>query len=123
MRLDRRTAALGLAAAGAVTAAVVVTMTNHGSNESPQRRDVSAYIVAVNDVQHRMGKPLTRVLTAYRDFTGHGSSARDPAPELADAAETLQMLRARLAALPAPVEARKLRRLLLGLVEIGRAHV
>ena len=74
MKLDRRTAALGVAAAGAVTAAVLVTLTDHGS------------------------------------------SARNPAPELAAAARTLQTLRRRLAALPAPPEARKLRRLLLALV-------
>lgn len=116
MRFDRRTAVLGVAAAGAVTAAVVVTVANHGSSGSPQRRDVTAYINAVNDVQHRMGKPLTRVFTAYRDFTGHGSSTQNAAPELADAARTLQVLRARLAALPAPPEAHRLRRLLLDLV-------
>jgi hypothetical protein len=116
VRLDRRTAALGVAAAGAVTAAVVVTVTNHASGASPQRRDVTTYITAVNDVQNRMGKPLTRVFTAYRDFTGHGSSAANPAPELAEAARTLHTLRARLAALEAPPEARKLRRLLLDLV-------
>lgn len=117
MKLDRRTVALGVAAAGAVTAAVLVTVGGGGGSKvSPERRDVTAYIDAVNGVQKQMGKPLARVFAAYRDFTGNGSSTRNPAPELADATRTLDTLRARLAALPAPPQARKLRRLLLKLV-------
>jgi len=117
MTLDKRTAVLGVAAAGAVAAAVVVTVTNHsGTGESKQRKEVTAYVDHVNAVQNRMGAPLTRMLTAYRDFTSPNGSTRAPGPELARAATALTTLDRRLARLDAPPEARKLRSLLLSLV-------
>lgn len=114
--MDTRTVALGVAAAGAVAAAVVVTISGHGSDTSRQRRDVTAYVQRVNAVQNRMSAPLTRVLAAYRDFTDPKGSPRDPGPELARATATLTTLDRRLARLPAPADAQKLRGLLLALV-------
>jgi len=113
--IDRRTVALGVAAAAAVTAAVLVTTIGRHSDGSPQRHAVAQYIDRVNAIQNQMHVPLTRVLLAYRDFTSQGSSSAS-ATRLAAAAATLATLDRRLAALPAPPEARKLRRLLLALV-------
>ena len=115
MTVDRRTVALGVAAAAAVTAAVLVTTIGRHSDGSPQRQAVATYIDRVNAIQNQLHVPLTRVLVAYRDFTSHGSSPSSSS-ELAAAAATLVKLDRRLAALPAPPEARKLRRLLLALV-------
>lgn len=115
MTIDRRTVALGVAAAAAVAAAVLVTTVNHRSSGSRQRKDVTTYVDGVNAIQNQMHAPLTRVLLAYRDFSS-SSKQRASAAELSDAASTLARLDRRLAALPAPPEARKLRRLLLRLV-------
>jgi hypothetical protein len=114
--LDKRTVALGLAAVAAVAAAVVVTVYNHDSNGSKQRRSVSAYIDSVNAIENQMHKPLARVMLAYRDFTAGHATARNPVPELGSAAQTLDRLDRRLAALPAPPEAKKLRAGLVRLV-------
>lgn len=118
MTLDKRTVVLGVAAAAAVAAAVVVTVYNHGSNGSPQRRDVTAYIQRVNAIQTSMHAPLARVMLAYRDFTGGSLGPPKPniRPELTAAAATMTKLNRRLAAVPAPPEARQLRTKLLTLV-------
>jgi hypothetical protein len=115
--LDKRTVALGTAAAAAVAAAVTVTAVNrHG--DSRERRAVTAYIDAVNGVQNEMHAPLTRVMLAYRDFAEKSTAKRRAAAtELAGAEVTLARLRRRLAATAAPAEARKLRRLLLDLID------
>ena len=118
MTIDKRTVALGIAAVAAVAAAVVVTVYNHGSSGSPQRSAVSAYITRVNAIQTTMHAPLAQVMLAYRDFTGTGlgPAKQNVVPELAAAAATLEKLNRRLAAVPAPQEARKLRTKLLALV-------
>jgi hypothetical protein len=106
---------LGLAAAGAVTAAIVVTVSRSG--DSPARKSVKAYIVSVDRVQGEMQYPLTQVLTAYREFA---KSSRHTSPALAQklvqSERTLATLDRRLAALPAPPPAARLRTLLLRLV-------
>jgi hypothetical protein len=117
MTVDRRTVVLGLTAAAAVAAAVTVTVWNHSSGQSKERKSVSAYITQVNDVQNRMHAPLTRVMLAYRDFTSKGAATQKAsAAELGAAAASLERLERRLAAIPAPPQARHLRRLLLALV-------
>lgn len=122
MRLDRRTVVLGVAAAGAVAAAVVVTVFRHESKGSPQRRAVASYISRVNAIQNQMHAPLSQVMLAYRDFTGQGESPGNPASELATAAVTLTRLDRKLVAQPAPPQARRLRMGLLDLVA-GQAAV
>jgi len=122
MTIDRRTAVLGLAALGAVAAAVAVTVFRHDPKGSPERRAVRDYIQRVNSIQNRMQAPLSQVLLAYRDFTGQSATKRNPASELATAASTLAELDGELAALPAPPQARTLRRRLLALVA-GQAAV
>jgi hypothetical protein len=114
--VDRRTVILGVAAAGAVAAAVSVTVLGHNSKGSKERRAVTAYIGRVNTIQNQMHAPLTRVLLAYRDFSGKGGNRKHAASELAAASATLARLDRRLAAVPAPPEARVLRRRILALV-------
>lgn len=118
MTFDKRTVVLGIAAAAAVAAAVVVTVYNHSSHGSPQRKAVTAYIQRVNAIQTTMHAPLAQVMLAYRDFTGSGlgPAKQNVAHELAVAAATMETLDRRLAAVPAPREARKLRTKLLVLV-------
>lgn len=116
MTVDKRTVALGVAAAAAVAAAVSVTVLGHSSGGSKQRHAVTAYIQRVNAIQNRMQAPLTRVLLAYRDFSGRNGSRRGSAAELAAAGATLERLDRRLAAIPAPPDARQLRTRLLDLV-------
>ena len=115
MTLDRRTVALGVAAAGAVTAAVLVTAIGHRSAGSPQRQAVAAYIEQVNAVQNRMHAPLTRVMLAYSSF-GRGHSTHSSPTQLATAAATLSRLQRRLTSVACPPEATKLRNRLLVLV-------
>ena len=119
-RADRRTVALGVAAAGAVAAAVIVTLTNHSAGPSRQRTSVTGYITRVNALQQRMQTPLAHVLTAYRDFTRPKAKTRDSAGELRRAEGTLRQLGDRIAAIEAPPEAKKLRALLLKLVATER---
>jgi hypothetical protein len=118
-RTDRRTVVLGIAAAGAVAAAVVVTISHH-STGSRERRDVTSYIEQVNALQTQMQAPLTRVMLAYASFTRKRSKRPSPT-QLAAAAATLHRLDQRLAALPFPPEAKRLRVRLLALVhrEVG----
>jgi hypothetical protein len=116
MTLDKRTVVLGVAAAAAVAAAATATAVNHKSKGSAQRRSVSAYIDSVNAIENQMHAPLTRVMLAYRHFTASGSARTNPVPELASAAQTLARLDRRLAALPAPPEAKELRAGLVRLV-------
>jgi hypothetical protein len=112
-----RTVALGIVAVCAVVAAATATLINHrSSGESKQRKAVSAYVTAVNDIQNAMNRQLTIVRFAYRDL-GAQSPRRKRAPqELSQAARTLSSLDRRLVAMAAPPEAAKLRSLLIRLV-------
>jgi len=113
--VDRRTVVLGIAAAGAVAAAVLVTTIGRHSNGSRERRGVAAYIDQVNALQNQMHAPLARAMLAYSSF-GHGPSRRPSAAQLEAAAATLARLDQRIAALAYPPEAKKLRKRLLTLV-------
>jgi hypothetical protein len=116
MTLDRRTIVLGVAAAAAVAAAATATAINHKSKGSEQRRSVSAYIDSVNTIENQMHRPLARVMLAYRHFTANQPARGNGAHELTAAAQTLTRLDGRLAALPAPPEAKNLRLRLVRLV-------
>jgi hypothetical protein len=113
--MDKRTVALGIAALGAVAAAVLVTVVK-GGHGSPKRNAVASYINTVDGVQQQMRLPLTRVLAAYHDFTRSSASTRKSAQELAAATRTLARLRVRIASVEAPPEAKRLHRLMLQLV-------
>jgi hypothetical protein len=120
--VDRRTVALGIAAAVAVTAAVVVTLTNH-SSESPRRKALAAYITQVDALQNRMQSRMTQSIVAYRDFSRGKTPAKRLVPKLTAARQTLVVLGRRVRALPAPAEAAKLKALLVQLnaAEVGTA--
>ncbi len=114
-RIDRRTVVLGVAAAGAVAAAVTVTFQARGSSESPAHRRVSAYIKQVDAVQQSLGFRLTRLLAAYRGFT-NGNGGPRVRSQLAEAERTLRTLERRVRALEPPPEAKQLHRLIVQLL-------
>jgi len=101
----------------AVGAAVVLL--RDGEDETQARRDaVAAYIVEINQTQQTLIIELTSVSRAYRDL----ELKERPVPgqlEKVEAAEReLRNLRARLATVSTPGEARKLRAELLTLVDL-----
>jgi hypothetical protein len=111
--MDRKTAALGVAAVAAVAAAVIVTVANgHGS--SPEHKATASYIKNVDTIQQQMRVELTKATNAYRNFAG-GKVTAKLAPQLAEAELTLRTLERRLRELPAPAVAAKLHRLLVRL--------
>src|SRR5215471_3635146 len=99
--MDRRTVVLGIAAAGAVAAAVTVTVARGHSGPSKQHREVAAYIESVDTIQQQMRVPLTNTTKAYREFSGGGATPR-VRRELADAEQTLRALRRRVVAVDPP---------------------
>lgn len=119
----RRTIVLGLAAAAAVTAAILATFTGR-SSESTSHKQVAAYIDDANAIKSGMTLQLARVTAAFRDFSNKPRGGSEQARQLAAAERTLRTLRRRLAALPAPAPAAKLRRLLVRLAgtEAAIAH-
>lgn len=114
--IDRRTVVLGVGAAAAVAAAVLVTTGGRGSTGSPERKAVAAYVEQVNALQNRMHAPLARVMLAYASFGRNGAARRPSATQLGAAAAALTRLDRRLAALTYPPEAAKLRSRLVVLV-------
>jgi hypothetical protein len=114
-RIDRRTVVLGVAAAGAVAAAVTVTFQARGPSESASHRRVSAYIKEVDGVQQSLGFRLTRLLAAYRGFTT-GNGGPRVTSQLAEAERTLRTLVRQVRALEPPPEAKRLHRLIVRLV-------
>lgn len=102
--------------------AAVVLLQDGGEDETQARRDaVAAYIVEVNKTQQTLIVELERVNRAYRELDLKG----DPTPAELDQVDgverTLKQLRSRFTALDVPVEARKLHRELLRLVDLQAA--
>ena len=121
--MDRRTVALGIAAAGAVAAAVVVTVERGHSGPSKQHREVAAYIESVDTVQQQMRVPLTNTIKAYREFSSTGATPR-VRRQLEQAEQTLRALRRRIVAVDTPPQAAHLQALIVRLVsqEVAIAH-
>jgi hypothetical protein len=121
--MDRKTVALGIAAAVAVAAALVVTLAGR-SPSSPKHDAVAAYIKDVDQIQQQMQAQLTKTVKAYRSFSAGGTPAKALTPELFQAERTLQRLQRRITALPAPAPAAHLRKLLVQLTatEVSIAH-
>ena len=109
---------------GAVVALVAlavggVVVARGGEDETQKRRDaVAAYIARVNTTQQSLIVELEQVSLAYRELRLRDTADPKELARVERAEQTLRGLHERLAALPAPPEARKLRRLLLGLVEL-----
>jgi hypothetical protein len=121
--MDRKTVALGVAAAVAVVVAVTVTLVDR-SSASPRHRVVAGYIKAVDQIQQQMQAQLTDTVSAYHLFASGSVPAKTLAPQLARAELTLRRLERRIAALPAPAIANHLRVLLIRLTgaEVSTAH-
>jgi hypothetical protein len=121
--MDRRTVALGIAAAVAVGAALIVTLAGR-SPASPKHKAVAAYIKDVDQIQQQLQAQLTRTVKAYRTFATAGTSSKTLTPQLLQAELTLQRLRRRIVGLPAPAPAKHLRALLVELTgtEVSMAH-
>jgi hypothetical protein len=110
----RTTVVLGLVAAATVAAAIAVTFVGR-SGESAQHRQVVAYIGNVNAAQGSLSYQMLRVTSAFRLFSsGNGGPAT--IQRLGQAERTLRRVHARVAGVPAPAPATKLRTLLLRLV-------
>jgi hypothetical protein len=121
--VDRKTVALGIAAAVAVAAALVVTLAGR-SPASPKHKAVATYIKAVDQIQQQMQAQLTKTVKAYRAFAAGSTPAKTLTPQLQQAEQTLQRLQRRIVALPAPEPAKHLRTLLVQLTgtEVSIAH-
>jgi hypothetical protein len=120
--VDKRTVALGVVAAAAVTAAVAVTVTHRDS--SPKRDSVARYIVSVDRIEQQMRVRLTDTFRAYRNFSSTGKVSPKNRRELVTAERTLSKLEQRIAAIPIPPVAARLHRRLVALVaaEVGVAR-
>jgi hypothetical protein len=121
--VDRKTVALGIAAAAAVGAAVIVTVAGR-SPASPKHKAVAAYIKDVDGIQQQMQAQLTKTVKAYRAFASGGTIVKTLTPQLLQAEQTLRRLERRIVALPAPAPATHLRALLIKLTgsEVSVAH-
>jgi hypothetical protein len=115
--MDRRTIALGVAAAGAVAAAVVVSVAGGGKSTSPAHDAVAGYIKDVDRTEQQMQAPMTRALTAFRTFSAHGARTPSEGAQLATAESTLRRLRSRIAAMSAPPQATRLRTRIVALMD------
>jgi hypothetical protein len=111
--MDRKTVALGVAAAVAVVVAVTVTLVDR-SSASPRHRVVAGYIKAVDQIQQQMQAQLTDTVSAYHLFASGSVPAKTLAPQLARAELTLRR----------PAIANHLRVLLIRLTgaEVSTAH-
>lgn len=112
--MDKRTVALGVAAAAAVAAALLVTLTNHRST-SRTHKAVAAYITRVDAVEQQLQARVTQSVRAYHDFAAGKTISLRLVPQLRRARATIATLAHRLAAVPAPPPARRLRALLVRL--------
>jgi hypothetical protein len=102
-----------------------------GSQAQPPARRAAAYIGQVNRIESQLAVPLHAVTrtsgaTAGRSgqagVAGRQAAARTEAASLATSLARIEALRGRLAALPAPAAAHRLRGLLLELVD-QQAHL
>ena len=98
------------------TAAVLLGRDDDSTDE--RRAAVSDYIVQVNTTQQALIVELESVSLAYRGLRLREKADPKQLATLNDAQRTLRGLRSRLARLPVPVEARKLRRTILELIDL-----
>lgn len=117
--MSRRTVALWIAAAAVLLTLVVAALAGRGS--SPARSEIAAYIEAVNRVERQMAPSLSRTAKAQRELATKGSIGAKARAGLLDSERTLRTLRRRVAALPAPERAARLRALLLELLDAEAA--
>lgn len=95
---------------------LVVAGCGGSSSQAVRRKAVTQYIQRVDVVEQQLRYPLLKIERTYRDFGAHPATLERSAPRFAAAEATLYTLKTRLALIPAPPDARKLRRLLVGLI-------
>jgi len=109
----RRALAIGFAVAGGLTAIALVVFPRSGK---PHHSAVYGYITSVDAAEARMTFALSKVQAAYEAVTVRHSTTPATAKAFAAAVPTLRNLETRIAAVPAPPEATRLRALVLKLV-------
>jgi hypothetical protein len=110
--VNERRILIGLWAAAVLIGVALVVAPSRwwGDNAKPESA-LAQYIKSVDSIQHQQQQRLTQLLTAYSDFSTQSSDPNALA-KLAKPERTLRTLGKRLAALPAPPEARHLQSLL-----------
>lgn len=108
----------GIVLAVAAGVAVVLLGRGEGDDTAERREAVTAYIVELNKTQQVLALELSRVSDAYRELDLRTNEATGQVRRVEAAETSLRRLRARLASLDAPAEARRLRSLVLGLVDL-----
>jgi hypothetical protein len=103
----------------AIAAGAAVVLFARDDDATDERRDaVADYIVKVNTTQQTLIVELERVSLAYRELRLREKADPKQIARVTEAQQTLRGLRSRLAELPVPVEARKLRRAVLELLDL-----
>jgi hypothetical protein len=90
---------------------------------SSRRHAVANYIDGVNAIELKLARPLLEVSRANRAFARPHANAQSVLGRLRTADRRIGVLSRRLAALPAPAEAQRLRRLLLELLGRERSMI
>ena len=94
---------------------VVVLAAGCGGGQQKSREDVAKYIVHLNTIQVGLKAPSATIVSASRRLAEPDADRASLEAQFRKAARQIDTARERLAAVPAPVEARKLRSLLLEL--------
>jgi len=112
---------IGAFVAVAVGVAVAVVATNgfEFGHRTSARDRVSAYVKQVDGVEQQMSFQVSNVMAAYRAYT-KGSQSSATVAQLKESERTLRELGVRVAALPAPPQAARLRTLLVSLLSAER---
>jgi hypothetical protein len=100
--------------AGVVVAAAALVAAGCGGHA--KRAAITSYVDRINVVERQLARPFTEVSTANRSFAKAKKQSPQLAKKLAASERTMRTLARRLAAIPAPREAARLRTLLLELV-------
>jgi hypothetical protein len=114
-------AAALLAAVAAAAAFLLLQGDDDASRLEERRAAVAGYITSVNMAQQELAVAVERVGRTYNQLDLKPEAAPRQLAAAEEAEATLEQLRARLAALPAPVEATALRAKLLRLVDLQLA--
>lgn len=107
-----------MAVAVAAVALLYLAGREDGDDTAERRAAVTSYVVRVNTTQQALAVELDRVSGAYRELDLRGGKAAGQLRRVEAAEASLRRLRSRLARIEAPPEARRLRALVLGLVDL-----
>src|SRR5262249_40371540 len=97
------------------SAALALSLLAAACGGSNRREALNRYITEVNRIEDKLARPLLEVSKANRDFARRHGSVASVLARLRRSDRTIRRLDRRLAAIPAPREARHLRALLLEL--------